>query len=65
MATPQTKTPPQKAKPQEECLVCKAPMTSRPGATFNGKGGNGMLVRFWMCAECASELSTTPGAKLS
>lgn len=57
--------PKKKPKPEDKCLVCQAPQGSKPGAIFNGKGTNTMVVRFWLCADCAAPLSATPGARLT
>lgn len=52
--------PAKKPKPDEICLMCKAPKDSKPGNIFQGKGSNGMIVRFWLCDGDAALLA---GAK--
>jgi hypothetical protein len=45
-----------KPKPDEICLVCKSPKDSKPGTVFQGRGSNGMIVKFWLCNEDATKL---------
>ena len=39
------------------CLSCKKPESPQlQGSTYEGKGHNGMLVKFWLCNPCAIPL---------
>ena len=62
---PSIKEPP-KSQPEpmelQRCLTCEreeSPEVS--GATFNATGTNGMVLRFWMCTDCALKLGPDQG----
>lgn len=47
---------------KEVCLSCKREATPNIfGTWYDAKGGNGMLLRFWMCNKCAIPLGPKQG----
>lgn len=46
---------------ETECLACKRPREEVAGQLYKGNGKNGMMVKFYMCHECAASL-TAPAA---
>ena len=44
------------------CIHCKRPESGDVvGSTFTSNGENGMIVRFWMCDDCALKLGPGQG----
>jgi hypothetical protein len=50
------------AAKKEVCLTCKREAAPQVfGAWYDAKGSNGMLLRFWMCNQCAIPLGPPQG----
>jgi hypothetical protein len=56
---------PQDKEALVKCLSCKRPSAPVPGGVrgqlYKGNGKNGMMVKFFMCNDCASQLPDTEG----
>ncbi len=54
---------PQNPEALKQCLSCKRPAQPEPGGVrgqlYSGMGKNGMMVKFFMCNDCASQLPDT------
>lgn len=46
---------------QRVCLSCKKPEGAVSGSSYISNGDNGMIVRFWLCDDCAMTLGPSQG----
>ncbi|HEY8211524.1 MAG TPA: hypothetical protein VIG99_28775 [Myxococcaceae bacterium] len=51
---------PQDKQALKQCLSCKRPASPEEGGVrgqlYKGNGKNGMMVKFFLCNDCASQL---------